>query len=103
GHQLMHYWWSLVLLGIGWNFLFVGGTALLPFCYFPNERFRVQSVNEFAVFGIQALAALSSGWVINRFGWDSLLEISMLMVLLVAAVLWINRRTEVAPLATDMV
>jgi len=99
GHQLMHYWWALVLLGIGWNFLFVGGTALLPFCYHPNERFRVQSINEFTVFGTQAVAALSSGWVVNHFGWNPLLGTSMLLVLLIVAVLWLNRDTEVAPLA----
>ncbi len=99
GQHLMHYWWALVLLGIGWNFLFVGGTALLPFCYRPEERFRVQSVNEFAVFGIQAIAALSSGWVVDRFGWHPLLGISMLMVLLVVMVLWLNRRTPVVAAA----
>ena len=91
GQQLHHYWWALILLGIGWNFLFVGGTALLPQCYQPAERFRVQSVNEFAVFGCQAVAALSSGWVITQFGWDSLLLLSASMVISVCILLWVSR------------
>ncbi len=91
GHHLMHYWWALVLLGVGWNFLFVGGTALLPLCYRPAERFKVQSINEFVVFGIQAAAALSSGWVVNRYGWETLLGVSSIMVLVVALVLLVSR------------
>ncbi|OZG72512.1 MFS transporter [Hahella sp. CCB-MM4] len=94
GHHLMHYWWALVLLGVGWNFLFVGGTALLPLCYQPAERYKVQSVNEFIVFGIQATAALSSGWVVNQYGWDTLLGLSSVMVMLVVLVLWVNRRSR---------
>ena len=96
GQHLHHYWWALILLGIGWNFLFVGGTALLPLCYRPEERFRVQSVNEFAVFGCQAVAALSSGWVINQFGWQVLLWVSASMVVAVLALLWANRAAPVA-------
>jgi MFS family permease len=92
GQHLMHYWWAMVLLGIGWNFMFLGGTALLPLCHRPSERFRVQSANEFAVFGSQAVAALSAGWVVNSFGWQTLLGLSFLMVLAVAATLWLNRR-----------
>lgn len=92
GQHLMHYWWAMVLLGIGWNFMFVGGTALLPLCHRPSERFRVQSANEFAVFGSQAIAALSAGWVVNAHGWDAMVGLSLLMVLTVTGVLWINRR-----------
>lgn len=93
GHHLHHYWWALILLGVGWNFLFVGGTALLPLCYRAEESFRVQSVNEFAVFGCQAVAALSSGWIINQFGWQTLLWISASMVVVVVALLGLNRKT----------
>ncbi|WP_020405673.1 MFS transporter [Hahella ganghwensis] len=97
GHHLMHYWWALVLLGVGWNFMFVGGTALLPLCYRPAERFKVQSVNEFAVFGFQAIAALSSGWVVSQYGWNMLLGLSSFMVLVVVVVLWINRDGNEVP------
>lgn len=101
GQHLMHYWWAMVLLGIGWNFMFVGGTALLPLCHRPSERFRVQSANEFAVFGSQAVAALSAGWVVNVHGWDAMVGLSFLMVLAVTGILWINRRgTLYPPVAT---
>ncbi len=97
GQQLHHYGWALILLGIGWNFLFVGGTALLSQCHAPEERFRVQSVNDFAVFGCQAVAALSSGWVITRFGWDNLLLLSAAMVISIGGLLWASRRSDALP------
>jgi MFS family permease len=100
GQHLLHYWWALVLLGIGWNFLFVTGTALLPQCHAPAERFRVQSLNEFAVFGCQAVAALASGWVINGFGWPVLVWLSAGMVAVVLAALW-QARDAAPDVATE--
>ncbi len=73
GHYLGNYWISLILLGIGWNFLFIGGTTLLPQSYQPNERFKVQAFNEFIVFGTQAIAALSAGWIVYAVGWELML------------------------------
>ena len=52
--DFLNYWSALVLLGIGWNFLFLSGTNLLPYGYRPHERFRVQSANDFLVFSVQA-------------------------------------------------
>ena len=69
GHDLMHYWWGLVTLGVGWNLLFVAGTALLTTTYQPAERFRAQAVNEFSVFGTQAAASLLAGPAIHALGW----------------------------------
>ena len=73
GHHLGNYWVSLVLLGVGWNFLFVGGTTLLPQSYQPSERFKVQALNDFIVFGSQAVAALSAGWLVFALGWETIL------------------------------
>ena len=73
GHEVMHYWWALVLLGIGWNFLFVGGTALLVDTYQPVERFKAQAVNEFSVFGVSAAASLLAGSLIQTWGWNTVL------------------------------
>ncbi len=73
GQELMHFWGSLVLLGVGWNFLFIGGTALLPLSFEPNERFKTQAVKDLVVFGTQAIASLSSGWFVFTFGWNGLL------------------------------
>ncbi len=93
GHQFMHYWGALVLLGIGWNFLFVGGTTLLVGAYRPSERFRVQAVNDFSVFGISALASLMGGAVLLQFGWESVLVASLVpLLLMVAALLRIPAR-----------
>ena len=77
GQQLMHYWWALVLLGIAWNFLFLTGTVLLPKSYRHEERFKVQALNDFLVFFTQAFASLMSGWLLFRYGWNSLIYISM--------------------------
>lgn len=71
-HHLLHYWGALVLLGVGWNFLYVGATVLLTRSYRPSERFKAQAANEFTIFGIQALASLSAGTVIFSVGWVAL-------------------------------
>lgn len=94
GQGLLNYWFALVLLGVGWNFLFVGGTALLPRSYRAEERFRVQSLNESLVFGSQALAALSSGWAIEQLGWYRFLLIAVPLMLLLAIVVRAWRRQE---------
>jgi predicted MFS family arabinose efflux permease len=70
GQAFLHYWWALVLLGVGWNFLFLGGTSLLPQAYRHSERFKAQALNDFAIFTLQALASLSAAWVLFRFGWS---------------------------------
>ena len=73
GKDVAHYWGALVLLGIGWNFLFLSGTNLLPSGYRPEERFRVQSLNDFIVFSVQAIVSLSSGWFLFHLGWRGIL------------------------------
>lgn len=72
GGEFLHFLSALVLLGVGWNFAFIGGTALLTRTYRPAEQLRVQAVNESAVFGLVALATLSAGWLYNQFGWVTL-------------------------------
>jgi len=81
---LLHYWLTMVALGIGWNFLFLTGTNMLRFGYRSNERFKVQSFNDFMVFSIQALASLSSGWFLFHWGWQGVLSASLPLVLLCA-------------------
>ncbi|MBL4631225.1 MAG: MFS transporter, partial [Paraglaciecola sp.] len=80
GSEWLNYWAALVLLGIGWNFLFVGGTVLLAQSYQPNERFKVQGLNEFLVFGCQATAALSAGVFLNLIDWHGLLLASFVII-----------------------
>ena len=92
GHGLMHYWWALVLLGIGWNFLYVGGTTLLTYTYSMSERFRAQAVNEFLVFGMSASASLLAGTVMFYFGWTTLMLVPVPVLLLIAAALVLIRK-----------
>jgi MFS family permease len=96
GHDVMHYWWALVLLGIGWNFLFVGGTALLVDSYRPVERFKAQAINEFSVFGVSAAASLLAGTLINTWGWNTVLwSTAPLLIGLLIALVPFSRRPAV--------
>lgn len=73
GREIMHYWWGMVLLGVGWNFLFIGGTTQLVTTYRASERFRAQAVNDFGVFGMSAVASLLAGTLLHSFGWHIVL------------------------------
>jgi len=75
GQTYMHYLFALVLLGVGWNFLYVGGTTMLTRTYRMSERFRAQAVNEFCVFGTSALASLLAGTIIHVYGWFTLIVV----------------------------
>lgn len=72
GISLMHFWWALLLLGVGWNFLYLGGTALLTETYRPEEKAKAQGSNDFVVFAVQGITSLSSGLLISRQGWEAL-------------------------------
>lgn len=61
GVEFLHFLSALVFLGIDWNFVFIGGTTLLTQTYQPAEQIKMQAVNEFAIFGLVALATLSVG------------------------------------------
>ncbi len=93
GTGFLSYLAALILLGIGWNFLFVGGTSLLPQGYQESERFRVQGINDLFVFGAQATAALSAGAVLAMVGWNLLLVTVIPFVALhgILMVVWIAR------------
>lgn len=92
GHALMHYWWALVLLGVGWNFLYVGGTTMLTYTYSTAERFRAQGINELLVFGSSATASLLAGTVMYYFGWFRLMVIPLPILLIVGIALIVVRR-----------
>lgn len=70
GVSVAHYWVAMVLLGIGWNFGFIGGTTLVTLTYRPEEKERVQALNDVIVFGFVALASLSSGHLLVLGGWN---------------------------------
>lgn len=90
--HFIHYWAGLVLLGVGWNFLFIGGTILLTRCYSQAERFKAQAFNDFTVFGFQALASLSAGTVIFLAGWKVVNGLNLPLLLIMFGVIWKLKR-----------
>ena len=88
--EFIHYWLTMVILGVGWNFLFLSGTNLLRYGYRDEERFKVQSFNDFLVFSIQATASLSSGWFLYHWGWQGVLSASAPLVFVFALLAWFS-------------
>lgn len=73
GVGVYHYWLSLILLGIGWNFGFTGASAKIIDFHRPEEKTQVQSLNDFLVFGVMIVGSFSSGVLLNAFGWNAVL------------------------------
>ena len=70
GIEFFHFVSGLILLGVGWNFLFIGGTTLLTEAYRPSERAKTQAAHDFLMFGAITAASFSSGGMLNAFGWQ---------------------------------
>ena len=89
GIEIQNFWLSLLLLGIGWNFLFVGGTTLLTKCYRPSERAKVQGFNDFLIFSGVALCSLTAGMIEQSWGWDAVVWGALAPTLIIIlAVFW---------------
>ena len=71
GTEFSNFWVAMFLLGVGWNFMFVGGSALLTECYTPSERAKTQAANDFMVFATMAISSMSSGLLLNKSGWQA--------------------------------
>lgn len=76
GVDVPHFWLMLILLGVGWNFGFVGASSMVLDCHRPEERTRVQSFNDFLVFGTMTVGSLASGSLLTTSGWQNVLAIS---------------------------
>jgi MFS family permease len=87
GVDVAHFWLTLVLLGVGWNFGFVGASAMVLECHRPEEKARVQSLNDFIVFGTMAVGSFSSGGFLTAYGWSTVLWISFSPLALAVAAL----------------
>ena len=95
GQQLWQFWVSLVLLGIGWNFGFIGATAMLTETYTPAERNKTQGINDFLLFGSVAFASLMSGQTLNAFGWYMLNWIVFPVVAIcLIALAWLHLKSQ---------
>lgn len=91
-------WSALVLLGVGWNFLFVGATTLLTETYTVEEKAKVQALNDFLVLGTVTLTAFSSGPIHHHFGWQTLnTSVMPAIVLAAVAIAWLKRRRRLIP------
>ncbi len=83
GVELLHFTSALVLLGVGWNFSFIGGTALLTEAYRPSEKAKVQATNDFLILGVVVAASFASGGLLHHLGWTGV-NLTVLPFLLVA-------------------
>lgn len=99
GETRAHFVSALILLGISWNFLYVGGTTLLTDTYRPEEKTRAQGINDFIVFTTVTITALSAGGLHHSFGWKAVnLSATPLLLITAIAVIWLalyRRRTAV--------
>jgi predicted MFS family arabinose efflux permease len=84
GQLIANFWWALVLLGVGWNFMYIGGTTLLTEAYRPAEKAKAQGFNEITIFTVQALSAFSSGVLVNTRGWEVLNYVALPFILVAA-------------------
>ncbi|CAB1055843.1 Uncharacterized MFS-type transporter [Olavius sp. associated proteobacterium Delta 1] len=94
GTSVTHFWSALVLLGLGWNFLFVGATTLLTGTYSPDEKAKAQALNDFIVFGTVTITSFSSGAVQHALGWQTLnMAVIPFLVLVGIANLWLRSKS----------
>ncbi|MEA2870554.1 MAG: hypothetical protein QOH67_530 [Hyphomicrobiales bacterium] len=95
GITVAHFWTALILLGVGWNFAFVGATTLVCDCHRPEERNKVQAFNDFLIFGSMAIGSFVSGSMLAHFGWY-LVNVVMFPVVAVAGALlfWLTVRGD---------
>ena len=87
GGELFHFWTSLILLGVGWNFGFIGASAMVLECHTPEEKTRVQSFNDFIVFGTMAIGSFVSGSLLTYYNWGTVLWVSFAPLVLAVVVL----------------
>jgi MFS family permease len=88
--MLLNFWLSMFLLGVGWNFMFVGASALLTECHTPAERAKTQAANDFMVFATMAISSMSSGLLLNKSGWHAVnLGSIPFLVVAAAATIWL--------------
>ena len=104
GVQLMHFFAALILLGVGWNFGFIGASTMLAAAHSPEERGRIQGINDMMVFGLVTVASLASGGLMNcsgssvAEGWTAVnLAMAPFLLLAGVALVWLWRRPSPAP------
>ena len=98
GQTVAHFWWALALLGVGWNFGFLGASAMVLQCHTPQEGPRVQSINDFVVFGTMVIGSFASGSLLSAYGWSTVAALTLPpVVVAAAALLWLGRARQAQP------
>jgi MFS family permease len=103
GTALLNFWAALFVLGLGWNFMYVGGSALLTEVHTPAERAKTQAANDFLIFVTMAISSAASGLLLSRNGWHAVNYGSIpFLILAAAATLWLiwRRRAARQPAST---
>jgi predicted MFS family arabinose efflux permease len=97
GITVANFWGDLVLLGVGWNFAFIGATTLVTQCHRPEERNKVQAFNDFLIFGSMAISSFASGQMLEYLGWAAINAVIFPTILVAGAMLiWLTLRKRVA-------
>ncbi|KAA3652359.1 MAG: MFS transporter [Proteobacteria bacterium] len=98
GIELLHFWGALILLGVGWNFGFIGATAMVTETYRPSEKGKAQGANDFILFGTVAFASFMSGQMLNTWGWGAVnWTIFPVVALSLLALAWLARLERPVP------
>jgi predicted MFS family arabinose efflux permease len=88
---------GLILLGLGWNFGFIGATTMLTGCYAPSERNKAQGLNDFLIFTVTAMASLSAGQLLDGFGWNAVnIAVFPMVLVALAMIVWLVMRPRPA-------
>lgn len=99
GIDVAHFWLTLILLGLGWNFSWLGASSLVLECHRPEERTRVQSFNDFVVFGLMTLGSFAAGGLLVTWGWDTVIWVSFLPLAAAVAALAFRPASRADPSA----
>jgi len=95
GQTVWHFWTALVALGISWNFLFIGATAMLTQTYRPEEKAMAQGFNDFAVFTLVTIASLSAGMLQYKLGWEMVNYAALpFIMIIILSVFWLKVKPE---------
>jgi len=100
GISVAHFVAALVFLGIGWNFMYTGGTTLLTETYAPNEKARTQGLNDLIVFATMGVSSFASGALVTATGWETMnraaLPVLAIIAFAAAWLMWSRRRAPAA-------
>ena len=100
GISVAHFVVALALVGVGWNFMYTGGTTLLTETYAPSEKARTQGLNDFIVFATMGVSSAASGALVTTRGWETMNHAALpVLVVIALAVLWLMRARRQAPVA----